>query len=173
MDIFEIKYALEHITIFVDTREQDTERARKRLKLMNYPYERKKLDFGDYSAKCALPDGRELDFSTLFAVERKMDLGEMAYCFGHERQRFEREFLRAAEHNARLYLLVENGSWESVFNGKYRSKMTPQSLSASMLAYMARYDCKLMFCKAETTPRLISGIVYREIKERLERDENG
>ena len=98
-----------------------------------------------------------------------MDLGEMAYCFGHERQRFEREFLRAAEQNARLYLLVENGSWESVFNGKYRSKMTPQALSASMLAYMARYDCKLMFCKAETTPKLISGIVYREIKERLER----
>ena len=62
METFDISYALEHITVLVDTREQPTIRAKKRLESMNLPYERKKLDFGDYSAKCTLPDDREVDF---------------------------------------------------------------------------------------------------------------
>ena len=78
MDIFDVQYAISHITVLVDTREQDTMQSQKRLESMGFPFERQKLDFGDYSAKCTLSDGRELDFSALFAVERKMSLDEIA-----------------------------------------------------------------------------------------------
>lgn len=135
---------------------------------MNLPYERKKLDFGDYSAKCTLPQGEEIDFSSEFAIERKMSLDELCACYCRSRQRFQKEFERAKEKNAKLYLLIENASWENVYNSKYRSKMTSKALSASMLAYLARYDCQLIFCKSETSGKLIGDIIYREVKERLE-----
>lgn len=78
MNLFDVKYALEHITILVDTREQNTERSRKRLAEFGFPYERKKLDFGDYSVRCELEDGTEVDLSSSVAVERKMNLTSSA-----------------------------------------------------------------------------------------------
>ena len=169
MDIFDVQYALSHITVLVDTREQDTPQSRKRLESMGFTFERQKLDFGDYSAKCVLPDGRELDFSALFAVERKMSLDELANCYCKGRSRFTREFERARQVGAKLYLLVENATWENVYNGRYRLKMSAKALTASMLAWLSRYNCQLIFCKAETSGRLIGDIMYREVKERLER----
>ncbi|WP_099206209.1 ERCC4 domain-containing protein [Scatolibacter rhodanostii] len=168
MDIFEIKYALEHITILVDTREQDTSKFRKRLKAMQFPYERKKLNFGDYSVKCRLPDGTDMDFSNIVCVERKMSLDEMASCFGTERKRFTKEFERAKQAGAKLYLLIEDASWEKAYEGAYRSKMHPSAFTASMQAWLARYNCQLLFCTPETSGKLIGDILYREVKERLE-----
>jgi ERCC4-type nuclease len=171
MDVFDIRYALEHITIFVDTREQPTARAKKRLSEMKFPYERKALNFGDYSAKCELSDGTEVDFSASFAVERKMNIDELCNCYCKSRDRFTREFERAREKNAKIYLLIENGSWEHIYNGKYRSRMNSNSLAASVLAWLARYNCQIVFCKSETSGKIISDIIYREVKERLEKGE--
>ncbi len=168
MDHFDIQSALESITVLVDTREQDTPQARKRLEGMKLPYERQKLDFGDYSAKCTLPNGDELNFSDMFAIERKMNLDELCGCYCRSRERFTREFERAREKNAKLYLLIENATWEKVYEGKYRSKMSAGALKASMLAWLSRYNCQLIFCKAETSGKLIADIIYREVKERLE-----
>jgi hypothetical protein len=47
--------------------------------------------------------------------------------------------------------------------------MKPKALIASMLAWLARYNCQLIFCRAETSGRLIFDVLYREAKERLER----
>lgn len=171
MDYFDVQTALENITILVDTREQDTPQARKRLEGMNLPYERQKLDFGDYSAKCKASENEEIDFSDVFAVERKMSLDELCGCYCRSRERFTREFERAREKNAKLYLLIENATWENVYAGKYRSKMSANALSASMLAWLSRYNCQLIFCKAETSGKLIGDIIYREVKERLEKNE--
>ena len=103
------------------------------------------------------------------AVERKMSLDEIAACYGSQRQRFTAEFERARKAGAKLYLLIENATFEKVYKGEYRSKMLPQSLIASALAWLARYDCQLLFCKPETTGKLIRDVLYREGKERLER----
>ena len=70
-----------------------------------------------------------------------------------------------------MYILIENADWEKIYNGKYRSKMNEKALTASLLAFLARYDCQVIFCKEETTGKLIRDILYREIKERLERNE--
>lgn len=168
MTPFEVSEALEHLTLLVDTREQDTLSFRRRMKEAGIPWERRKLDFGDYSMKVELEDGNEVDFSPDIAIERKMNLDELCQCYGKERKRFQKEFSRAKEAGAKLYLLVENGNWEKAFEGNYRSQMKPQALTASLTAWLARYDCQVLFCQAKTTPRLIREIVYREAKERLE-----
>lgn len=168
MTPFEVSEALEHLTLLVDTREQDTLSFRRRVKEVGLPWERRKLDFGDYSMRVELEDGQEVDFSPAVAIERKMSLDELCQCYGRGRKRFQREFLRAKKAGAKLYLLVENGSWEKALSGEYRSRMQPQALTASLTAWLARYDCQVLFCQAKSTPRLIREIVYREAKERLE-----
>ena len=171
MTPFEVSAALDTLTVLVDTREQQTPALQRRLKTMKLPYIRQKLDFGDYSAKCTLDTGKELDFSGEFAIERKMNFDELCQCYTRGRGRFEREFLRAKETGAKIYLLVENGSWEKALNGEYRSRMNPDAFVASMTAWLARYDCQLIFCEPKVSGRMIREIVYREVKERLENDQ--
>ena len=163
MNPVEVESALRSFTILVDTREQDTPQMRKRLGDMSCPWERRKLDFGDYSARCAA-----LDLSGLVCVERKLSLDELCACYCKGRGRFEREFERAGETGAKLYLLIEGASWEKAYAGRYRSRMSPQALVASMQAWLSRYDCQLLFCEEETSGKLIRDLLYREMKERLE-----
>ena len=162
----EIEEALKGMVVLVDTREQDTARLRVRLKDMKCEHERCKLDFGDYSAKVPV-NGEWLTLNV--AIERKMDLDELAQCYCNGRKRFEREFERAQKAGAKIYLLVENATWEDAYTGNYRSKMSPQALTASMLAWLARYRCQLIFCRQRTSGRLIYDILYREAREYLER----
>ena len=159
----EVKAALESMVCLVDTREQDTPRLRARLREMGCPWERKKLEFGDYSVKCD-----SMDLSTSIAIERKMNLDELCNCYCRERKRFEREFERARQAGAKVYLLVEDGSWEDAYSGEYRSRMSPESLVASIQAWLARYNCQVIFCQPKTTGMLIHDSLYRELKERLE-----
>ena len=131
------------------------------------------LDYGDYTYNFKLTDGKWLFEDVASAhghcvIERKMNLDELSNCFCHERDRFRREFERAAENNATIYLLVEDATWENLINGKYRSKFNPKAFLSSITAWSARYHFKIVFCKHETSGKLIREILYRELKERLE-----
>ena len=162
----EIEEALKGMVVLVDTREQDTARLRVRLKDMKCEHERCKLDFGDYSAKVPV-NGEWLTLNV--AIERKMDLDELAQCYCNGRKRFEREFERAQTAGAKIYLLIENATWEDAYMGNYRSKMSPQALIASILAWLSRYRGQVIFCRQRTSGRLIYDILYREAREHLER----
>lgn len=163
----EIDDVMRTFTIWVDTREQPTERAMIRYRQFGCPYDRHKLDFGDYSAVLFLPDGKQLSLADKVVVERKLGYQELCACYTHERGRFEREFERAKSLGAKTYLLLENSTWEMAYSGKYRSKMLPQSLIASMLAWLARYNCQIIMCRSETSGKLIHDILYREAREIL------
>lgn len=154
-------------TILYDTREIDTEQLRQRLQSFGCPATRQKLDFGDYSAVCTMPDGSLFSLADKCVVERKMSLDELASCFTSDRKRFTHEFERAQNAGAKTYLLVEKGSWEKAYGGMYRSKMTANSMIASMTTWLARYDCQLVFCQPMTSGKLIHDILYREMKEHL------
>ena len=170
MTVFEQKAALQGLCILVDTREQNTYALRARLAQAGCPFERTALPFGDYSAKFPLPNGEWLDLRERVAIERKMDFTELAACYGKGRRRFSREFDRAREKGAKLYLLVESATWECAYEGQYRSRMAPSALVASLLAWLARYNCQVLMCKPQTTGRLMRDILYREGKEILERE---
>jgi ERCC4-type nuclease len=168
MNPFEVSRALKNLTLIVDTREQDTDRLRRRIKQTGLSFVRQKLDFGDYSAKTTLDNGTEFDISSSVSIERKMNLDELCACYCKGRKRFTREFDRAKLAGAKVYLLIENANWEKAYNGSYRSKMSPQALTASLFAWLARYNCQIIFCKEETSGKIIREILYREMKERLE-----
>lgn len=162
----EIETALKSMVCLVDTREQDTPRFRARIQQIDCPVEREKLDFGDYSAKMIIgSEWRQIPV----AIERKMDFTELAQCFCKGRARFSCEFDRAKSANAKVYLLVENQSWEDAYNGNYRSQMKPKAFVASLLAWLARYNCQIIFCNEHTSGKLIYDILRRECREYLER----
>lgn len=169
---------LRSIEILVDTREQPTKRVMKRYERFGCPHVRCTLSYGDYSYNAVLPDGTSLyntddTITPACVIERKMSLDELAACFCKGRSRFTREFERAREHGARIYLIVENASWENLLNGRYRTKMDAKAFTASVLAFMVRYNMNIIFCKEETSGDLIKEILYRDLKERLERGEFG
>lgn len=176
MDYFEEKDLLKSFRILIDTREQQTAKAESRYESFGCPHGRATLNYGDYTYNCILPDGSALynESETLqprCVVERKMSLDELAGCFGRGRERFEREFERAIGAGSRIFLLVENGSWEAILNHRYRSQLHPNAFMASITAWAVRYGMTPIFCKAETSGKLIREILYRDLKERVERGE--
>lgn len=178
MNPIEIEEALQSFTIIVDTREQITPKAEDRLKAFGVPSQRATLSYGDYCGNAVVP-GRGLihDVSTTISapcvIERKMGLDELASCFTRGRDRFRREFERAASCGAKVYLLVENASWEAIENHRYRSKFNPAAFKGSLVSWMVRYSITPVFCKSGYSGVLIKEILYRDMKERLERGEYG
>lgn len=181
MNNFEIQECLDSMEIIVDTREQNTERARERYSRFSVPYKRCALDYGDYTYNFRLPDGKwlyELEkhnkaLEPRVVVERKMDLDELTGNFTRGRKNFEEEFEKVKAINGRIYLLVENATWENLMNGRYKSKFHKKAFMASITAYMVRYGAGVIFCKEETSGALIKEILYRDLKERLENGEYG
>lgn len=133
------------------------------------PHVRIALPFGDYSYSFVQPNGLLTPMGGKFVIERKMSLDELAGCFTHDRERFEREFERSVNAGAKMVLIVENASWENLLAGKYRSRFQPEAFIASLIAWETRYGFRTVMCKEETTPRLIYEYCKRDLKERLER----
>lgn len=169
----EIESCLASFRVLVDTREQPSARARRRYADFGCPAVRRKLEYGDYTYEFDLPSGESIypdneKVNPIVCIERKMDLDELAMCLTSQRNRFRAEMERATEAGCRIYLLIENASWENLMNGRYKSKMHPNAFKASVTAWTARYKLVPIFCKAETSGLLIKEILYRELKERLE-----
>lgn len=178
MDAFEIKDILDSFEIICDTREQNTPKADERYKAFGVPYQKATLGYGDYCGNIILPErGSLYNTSTTiqpaFVIERKNSLDELAMCFTRDRNRFRKEFERAAEHGARMILLVENATWEAIDAHRYRSRFTPAAFNASLTAWTIRYNITPIFCKADSSGKRIKEFLYRDMKERLEGGEFG
>lgn len=106
----EITQILKSMVIVVDDREKDTPLLRQRLNSFPCAYMRKRLSFGDYSAEVTLPNGEKFSLEDKVTIERKADLTEICGNFTTDRDRFIKEFDRAATAGAKTYLLIENGS---------------------------------------------------------------
>ena len=174
----DIRTVLDSMTVLVDTREQDTERARWRYAAIGLPAVRCTLDYGDYSYNAVLPDGTAIydvtgRISPKCVIERKMNLDELAECFGRGREGFVREFVRASGSGAAMWLLVEGASWEGIINHRYRSRFSSKAFMSSLTAWSVRYDLTPVFCRQETSGMIIKESLYRDIKERLQRGDYG
>lgn len=126
------------------------------------PYKTRKLDTGDYSAMLG-----EYTLEQEVVIERKHNLDEICGNFTVERERFEREMLRAKAYNTKVFLIIENASWSDIFLGNYRSKLEPKSLVGSLFSWQAKYNLTIIFCKPEETGRLIHGLIYYYARETL------
>lgn len=157
----ELAEELKKLTIICDTREQDRH-VSEYLTKNKIPNITRKLDTGDYSAQLG-----ELSFEREICVERKHNLDEICGNFTAERERFEREFLRAKAYHTKVVLIVENATWTDVFLGNYRSKLPSKSLVGSLLSWMVRFNITVLFCKPEETGRILYGIFYYWAREAL------
>ncbi len=164
---FEVDEMLDNMVVLYDTREQLTKALQKRLTSMPCRTERRKLNYGDYSAEATLPDGGAFCLADKVVIERKMSLDEISMNFTKERARFVRELERAKADNVRVHFLIENGNWQKVLLHKYRSRFSPDAFSASLLAWCARYDIHIHFCPPEHTGKLIYLILRYELREIL------
>lgn len=179
MTNFDIDSCLKSMSILIDNREQpNTQRYEQRVKSLSVPSRRQTLDYGDYTFNCIMPDGSEMYgpnelVRPSVVIERKMNLEELSSCFTQQRERFKAEFQRASNENATIYLLVEDASWEKIFAWHYKTKFNPAAFTASLLGWSARYSIRLIFCKHESSGKIIKEILYRELKEKLERGEYG
>lgn len=175
MTPFEIEEILNTFRVIADTREQNTPRASERFEAFGCPVERATLSYTDYCGQVTLPGGDLYDTTAAIkpvcCIERKMNLDELAACFTRSRDRFRREFERASEAGAKVWLLIEGGSWEAIDKHRYRSKYNEKAFRASLIAWSIRYDIKVIFCRSETSGALIREILYRDLKERMERGE--
>ena len=178
MERFEIEDCLKSMEILVDTREQPSQRATDRYESFGCPWQKRTLNFGDYTYNFLLPNGEklfseEITVSGHAVIERKMSLTELSGCFCQSRERFKAEFERATAAGASIYLLVEDATWEKLLTGKYKTRFNPAAFTASLIAWSIRYNIKPIFCRKESSGRIIKEILYRELKERLERGDYG
>ena len=162
----EMEYILRNITLIYDTREHETEALFKRLEATGFKYRREGLKFGDYTAEYE-KDGITFGLHNEIVIERKMNLDEICGNFTKGRERFEREFERAIKAGAKVHLIVENGSYEKILKGSYRSKLNSNSLYSSLIAFCDRYNITAHFCKPETTPSLMYKIFYHHVRNKL------
>lgn len=157
----ELKKELSKLTIVCDTRERDTH-CEEYFKKNKIPCIVRKLDTGDYSCQLG-----EQSFERDVVIERKHNLDEICGNFTVERERFEREFMRAKAYGTKVYLIIENATWADIFIGNYRSKLNSKSLFGSLLSWMVRFNITVLFCKPEESARIMCGIFYYYVKERL------
>ena len=158
----ELQEALKDFTIIADTREQVNGHITKYFEKQGIPCVSRKIDTGDYSA-CVGALTLEKDI----VIERKHNLDEICGNFTTERERFEREFLRAKAYGTKVILIIENATLTDIYLGNYRSKVKPQSLLGSLFAWMVRYNITVLFSKPEETGKLIHGILYYAARELL------
>lgn len=153
---------LKGLTVVSDSREQVNEHILGYFDKNKIPHLVRKLDVGDYSAMLG-----ENTIEHKIAIEKKNSIDEIAGNFTIDRQRFEDEFIRAKAKGTKVFLVIENCSWEDIFLHNYRSKLEPKSLMASLMAWQVRYNISVVFCKRNDTAKIIYSILYYAMKEEL------
>ena len=167
--------------ILHDTREQNTERAVRRYKSFGCPSVPQRINYGDYTFNFKLPNGEwfyqmgeDISVKPCVSIERKASLTELSGNIIQGRDTFNNEFARARKNGARVYLLVEEGSMQKIYSGKYGTKVHPNAYKASMWSIIVRNELAgPIFCPKELSGQVIHDILYRELKFRLERGDFG
>lgn len=112
--------------------------------------ERGTLDTGDYSVA---------GLESRVAVERK-SLADLVTCLGVERERFQREMQRAAALEA--FCVVVEAPWLALAEGKYRSRLSPASAMASVMAFTARHRVPFLFAGNREKAEVVTALFLRQ-----------
>ena len=143
----DVKKLIKQIVILIDTREKKNSHITDYFTKHGIAYEPTTLSYGDYSFM--LPSaaaGEDIFFHRDIAIERKGSLEELSGNLAQERERFEREFLKAGNDGAKLYLMVEDvGGYTSIISHKYNTQLAPAAYMASLKAWETRFNCNVQF----------------------------
>lgn len=127
-------------TVLVDSREKKNLHILKRLTELNIPYRIKTLDYADYSF-----EWQGVSYENKIAVERKAHITELCGNLAGGKIRFNKEFEKAQKDKCKVYLMVEDGSWEKIENREYRSKFSPSELKDHIKTWTKHFQLELKF----------------------------
>ena len=108
------------------------------------------LQSGDYSIK---------GLENKIGIERK-SLADLVMCLGRERERFEREIVRAR--GLEFFAVVCEGSWRQLSMGDYRSQLNPKSAVQSVAAFMARHRCPFFFAETRRAAEYLTWSLLKQ-----------
>jgi len=157
------------MVILVDTREQSNQLILDYFDKKKIAHKSKKLDYGDYSfvlpADADMGIIKPLMFDDEVVIERKGSLTELSGNLTKDRERFEKELIRKKD--AKFLLMIEDGSWEKIDAGDYRSKYNPKSFKATLNKYISAYNISVNFRVKEMAGEFIFGVFYYHLREVL------
>lgn len=160
----ELVEKLKELKIIADSREQVNDHLIDWWDKKHIQHITRKLDVGDYSAQIG-----DMTLEEDIVIERKRNLDEIAMNFSASRDRFEREFLRAKANGTKVFLIIENATWEDIYLHNYRSQLSEKSFVASLMSFQIRFNITILFCDPQNTPRLIYSLLYYAAREQLKR----
>lgn len=134
------------MVILVDTREKNISHILDSFDKNHISYERKALNYGDYSFYIpkneSLSLQRDLFFDREVVIERKASLEEISGNLTKERDRFEKELCLAPKEKI---LLLENASYADIATGNYKTQYNKKSFLASIHTFWFRYRTPIFF----------------------------
>lgn len=167
-----IERLLKHIVVLVDTREQENQHIIDYFNANKISWKKQALDYGDYSAM--LPKNEELGLPfdiTLehsISLERKNSLNEISNNLSNKRAQFEVEFEKARRDKAKVYLLIENASWDNIFSREYETMFNANSFYNSLLSFENKHNLNIHFIRKDNMGMHIYKILALFIRKMLE-----
>lgn len=167
MERYELDDALKSMQILIDTREKKNAHIITSLEGRKCPYMAHKLDYGDYT--CCYDTGEKsgVSFETVAVVERKATLDELAGNITKGRERFEREFLRAKKAGAKVFLMIESGSYDEIQQHRYRSQLPPKSYLNTLFSWQQKYNITISFVSKAFAGDYIYATLFMALKNHL------
>lgn len=132
--IGEIKRMTKSMVVLVDSREKKNSHILSYFEKQGISYQIGTLEYGDYSFMIpASAAGEDIYFHRDCVVERKASLEELSGNLTGERERFEKEFLKAGNDGCKVYLMIEApGGYSDIIGHKYRTEFAPAAFMASL-----------------------------------------
>ncbi len=175
--IVDCKFTLEQIktlsksmVILIDKREKENKHIIDYFTKNKIKYEKRTLDYGDYSFY--IPSGAAVDKDIYFhkevVIERKNSLEELSGNLGKDRERFEKEFLKASKDGCRIYLMVENPrGYNDIMEHKYKTDFKPLPYVASLKSFENRYGLNIQFIDRQYSGYIIYSTFYYYMRENM------
>lgn len=164
----DVENALKTFSVIVDSREQKWAHIKNALTATETPYTVRGLNYGDYT--CEVQTGQDEPFTMAdrVVIERKANLDELVGNFTKGRERFDREFRRALDDKAKMFLLIEEPDlWRNIIEHRYRSQMPPKSLLATLCSWQAKYNITVIACDKRDSGTIIKAVLWYAVRDCL------
>ncbi len=164
----EIKKLSKSMLVLVDSREKENRHILDYFDKNGIRYRKVKLDYGDYSFMLPSPSQEDIYFHREIVIERKSGLEELSGNLGKERDRFEREMLRACKDGCKVYLLVENPrGYNAIMEHDYHTEFKPLQYVTSLKSFENKYNLNIQFIDKRYAGYIIYSTFYYFMRERL------
>ena len=160
---------MKDIVVLVDTREKQNSHILDYFTKNCIACERTALNYGDYSFYIpAAAAGKDIYFHRDIVIERKATLEELSGNLAQERERFEKEFLKAGNDGAKIYLMVEeSGGYSSIIRHKYHTQLAQAAYMASLKAWEAHFRCNVQFINKKYSGYYLMSTFQYYVREAL------